>query len=63
MAQLLNRTRQKKFIKNFKQLPSEELVLQSKYKNVVFVYTVHINNQQTQNFWLKYVFLPEIFVN
>ncbi|XP_023348527.1 GRAM domain-containing protein 2B [Eurytemora carolleeae] len=28
MSQLLNRTRQKKFIKNFKQLPSEELVLQ-----------------------------------
>ena len=27
-----NRTRQKKFVKNFKQLPSEEVVLQSKWK-------------------------------
>jgi hypothetical protein len=27
----LNRTRQKKFVKNFKQLPSEELVLQREY--------------------------------
>ena len=28
-----NRTRQKKFVKNFKQLPSEEVVLQSECKN------------------------------
>ena len=27
-----NRTRQKKFVKNFKQLPSEEVVLQREYQ-------------------------------
>ena len=32
-----NRSRQKKFLKNFKQLPQEEVVLQRKYLGIKFV--------------------------
>jgi hypothetical protein len=39
LSTLLNRTRQKKFVKYFKQLPSEELVLQRKF---LYTYTLNL---------------------
>ena len=39
-----NRSRQKKFLKNFKQLPQEEVVLQRKYKIFCFRNILRLHN-------------------
>ena len=52
-----SRSRQKKFIKNFKQLPQEEVVLQSKcvfcfvlfYLFILFFYNVDISNTKNKH--------------
>jgi len=50
VSQLLNRTRQKKFVKNFKQLPSEELVLQRELSFTSLTIIIIIDHQSALSF-------------